>query len=103
MFEGLLRVDTIITDRGVPRPLRHLVEDEVLGQEVVQALRVEPARARRVDGVQGGGEALPQTPSPRVASKTIQDAGHARRPLLIDKILKTDAAERRVPAGARLF
>ena len=40
----------------------------MLGQEVVQALRVEPARARRVDGAQGGGEVLSQTPSKRLAA-----------------------------------
>ena len=64
----------------------------MLREEVVEPFRVEPARARRVDGVQGGGEVLSQTPSPRVASETSWDAGNARRPLLIDKVLKTDPA-----------
>ncbi len=63
----------------------------MLGQEVVQALRVEPVRTRRVDGVQGGGEVLSQTPSKRLASETIWDAGNARRSFLIYEILKTDA------------
>ena len=62
----------------------------MLREEVVEPFRVEPARTRRVDGVQGGGEVLSQTPSPRVASKTIQDAGHARRPFFVHKVLKTD-------------
>ena len=40
----------------------------MLREEVVEPFRVEPARARRVDGVQGGGEVLSQTPSKRLAA-----------------------------------